>query len=253
MALEKRFSRAMRGGAERMRTMISAEKLTELQKKIHYTFRNDHLLVQALTHSSFSNEGKKHGKNNERLEFLGDSVLSVIVARHLFLTYKDLPEGELTKLRASLVCEKALDGFAAQFGLGEYLLLGRGEELTGGRQRPSILADAFEALLAAIYLDGGYEAAQRFVLGFIPKELDVRHAGQMSDYKTALQEIIQQNREERIEYVLVGEEGPDHAKVFTSEVLLNSNVIGKGSGSSKKQAEQNAAKEALALMGYKDV
>ena len=136
----------------------------ELEEKIGYTFRNPQLLEQALTHSSYANEGKKHGHNNERLEFLGDSVLSVIVARHLFLTYKDLPEGELTKLRASLVCEKALDVFAGQIGLGKYLRLGKGEELTGGRERPSILADAFEALLAAIYIDGGYEAAQTFVL-----------------------------------------------------------------------------------------
>ena len=183
---------------------------------------------------------------------MGDSVLSVIVARHLFLTYKDLPEGELTKLRASLVCEKALDVFAGQIGLGKYLRLGKGEELTGGRERPSILADAFEALLAAIYIDGGYEAAQTFVLGFIPRNLDVRRKNKLSDYKTALQEIIQQNREERIEYVLVDEHGPDHAKVFTAEVLLNTNVIGRGTGSSKKQAEQNAAHEALKLMGYHD-
>ena len=224
----------------------------ELDEKIGYTFRNPQLLEQALTHSSFANEGKKHGHNNERLEFLGDSVLSVIVARHLFLTYKDLPEGELTKLRASLVCEKALDVFAGQIGLGKYLRLGKGEEMTGGRERPSILADAFEALLAAIYIDGGYEAAQTFVLGFIPRNLDVRRKNKLSDYKTALQEIIQQNREERVEYVLVDEHGPDHAKVFTAEVLLNTNVIGRGTGSSKKQAEQNAAHEALLLMGYHD-
>ncbi len=224
----------------------------ELEEKIGYTFRNPQLLEQALTHSSFANEGKKHGHNNERLEFLGDSVLSVIVARHLFLTYKDLPEGELTKLRASLVCEKALDVFAGQIGLGKYLRLGKGEEMTGGRERPSILADAFEALLAAIYIDGGYEAAQTFVLGFIPRNLDVRRKNKLSDYKTALQEIIQQNREERVEYVLVDEHGPDHAKVFTAEVLLNTNVIGRGTGSSKKQAEQNAAHEALLLMGYHD-
>ena len=224
----------------------------ELEEKIGYTFRNPQLLEQALTHSSFANEGKKHGHNNERLEFLGDSVLSVIVARHLFLTYKDLPEGELTKLRASLVCEKALDVFAGQIGLGKYLRLGKGEEMTGGRERPSILADAFEALLAAIYIDGGYEAAQTFVLGFIPRNLDVRRKNKLSDYKTALQEIIQQNREERVEYVLVDEHGPDHAKVFTAEVLLNTNVIGRGTGSYTKQAEQNAAHEALLLMGYHD-
>ena len=224
--------------------------LKELQEKIGYTFRNESLLIQAMTHSSYANEGKKHRHNNERLEFLGDSVLSVIVARYLFLTYKDLPEGELTKLRAGLVCEKARDVCAGQVGLGEYLFLGKGEELTGGRHRPSILADAFEALLAAIYLDGGYEAAQSFMRRFIPKDLDVKKESKLSDYKTALQEIIQQNREERIEYVLIDEHGPDHAKVFTAQVLLNSNVIGTGEGSSKKQAEQNAAQEALALMGY---
>ena len=224
--------------------------LQELQQKIGYTFENMGLLITALTHSSYANEGKKHGKNNERLEFLGDSVLSIIVAKHLFLNYPSMPEGELTKLRASLVCERALDEFAAKIDLGKYLRLGRGEEMTGGRSRPSILADAFEALLAAIYLDGGFDEAERFVLGFIPKGLDVHKAGKLADYKTALQEIIQQNREERIEYRLVDEHGPDHAKVFTAQVLLNSNVIGTGSGSSKKQAEQNAAKEALKLMGY---
>lgn len=222
----------------------------ELEDKIGYHFKNKNLLLQALTHSSYANEGKKHGRNNERLEFLGDSVLSVIVAKHLFLKYKDIPEGELTKLRASLVCEKALDVFAQKLGLGEYLRLGKGEEMTGGRQRPSILADAFEAVIAALYLDGGYQAAQKFVLSFIPEDLDVKSANQLADYKTTLQEIIQQNREEKIEYVLADEKGPDHAKVFTAEVLLNSNVIGVGEGSSKKQAEQNAAKEALKLMGY---
>ena len=222
----------------------------ELEDKIGYQFKNKNLLWQALTHSSYANEGKKHGRNNERLEFLGDSVLSVIVAKHLFLKYKDIPEGELTKLRASLVCEKALDVFAQQLGLGEYLRLGKGEEMTGGRSRPSILADAFEAVIAALYLDGGYQAAQKFVLSFIPENLDVKSANQLADYKTTLQEIIQQNREEKIEYVLADEKGPDHAKVFTAEVLLNSNVIGVGEGSSKKQAEQNAAKEALKLMGY---
>lgn len=222
----------------------------ELEDKIGYQFKNKNLLLQALTHSSYANEGKKHGRNNERLEFLGDSVLSVIVAKHLFLKYKDIPEGELTKLRASLVCEKALDVFAQQLGLGEYLRLGKGEEMTGGRSRPSILADAFEAVIAALYLDGGYQAAQKFVLSFIPENLDVKSANQLADYKTTLQEIIQQNREEKIEYVLADEKGPDHAKVFTAEVLLNSNVIGVGEGSSKKQAEQNAAREALKLMGY---
>ena len=153
-------------------------------------------------------------------------------------------------MRASLVCEKALDVFAGELGLGDYLRLGKGEEMTGGRQRPSIIADAFEALLAAIYLDGGYEEAQRFVMRFIPGHIDIEKSSPLSDYKTALQEIVQQNKEEKVSYRLVDEHGPDHAKVFTSEVLLNSNVIGTGTASSKKQAEQNAAKEALRLMGY---
>ena len=241
-------SRGMRGGFQEKGPIM--EQLEELQQKIGYQFRNPALLQQALTHSSYANEGKKHGKNNERLEFLGDSVLSVIVAKHLFLTYKNIPEGELTKLRASLVCEKALDVFAARLSLGDYLKLGRGEEMTGGRQRPSILADAFEAVIAALYLDGGYEVAQKFVLSFIPKDLDIHQVGQLADYKTALQEIIQQNREEKVEYQMEAERGPDHAKVFTAVVLLNSNIIGRGEGSSKKQAEQNAAREALRLMGY---
>ena len=223
--------------------------MSELENRIHYTFKNKKLLHEALSHSSYANEGKRT-RSNERLEFLGDSVLSIIVAKHLFTHYTHLPEGELTKLRASLVCEKSLHEFACDFGLGEFLLLGKGEELTGGRERPSIIADAFEALLAAIYLDGGMEQARKFVLQFIPEHLNPKQAKGLNDYKTTLQEIIQQNREEKIEYVLADEKGPDHAKVFTAEVLLNSNVIGVGEGSSKKQAEQNAAREALKLMGY---
>lgn len=224
--------------------------LEEFQNRIGYHFSDPALLRRALTHSSFANEGKKKGKHNERLEFLGDSVLSVVVAEHLFTTYHQIPEGELTKLRASLVCEKALDVFAAKIELGKYLYLGHGEEMTGGRTRPSIIADAFEAVIAAIYLDGGLEAARRFVLGFIPEDLDINKPNPLSDYKTALQEVIQQNREEKVSYELTGEKGPDHAKIFTVEVRLNSNVIGAGEGSSKKQAEQNAAREALKLMGY---
>lgn len=205
---------------------------------------------EALTHSSFVNEGRKNIKNNQRLEFLGDSVLSIVVAQHLFEHYTHLPEGELTKLRASLVCEKSLHEFAKIIDLGNYLVLGKGEELTGGRERPSILADAFEAVIASIYLDGGLVAAREFVMRFIPQELDVEKVTYVSDYKTALQEIIQKNREEKIEYAIVGEFGPDHNKMFRVEVHLNSNIIGVGEGRSKKQAEQFAAKEALQLMGY---
>ncbi len=221
------------------------------EEAIGYIYQNHRLMREALTHSSHVNEGKHgQGLNNQRLEFLGDSVLSIVVAQHLFEHYTHLPEGELTKLRAYLVCEKSLYGFAKQIQLGKFLYLGKGEENTGGRERPSILADAFEAVIASIYLDGGLAAAKAFVLRFIPTELDVDKVTYVSDYKTALQEIIQKNREEKVDYVIVGEQGPDHNKTFTVQVCLNSNVIGVGVGRSKKQAEQVAAKEALALMGY---
>lgn len=222
----------------------------KFEDKIGYQYNNKQLLTEALTHSSYSNEGKKNGKDNERLEFLGDSILSLVVAENLFTNYKHLPEGELTKLRASLVCEKSLFEFAQQIDLGEYLHVGKGEEHTGGRERPSILADAFEAVIASIYLDGGYDNAKKFVLGFVPDNLDTKKTNVLSDFKTALQEIIQKNREEKIEYVLIEETGPDHNKSFMVEVHLNSNIIGVGKGKSKKQAEQFAAKEALQLMGY---
>lgn len=225
--------------------------MKNFEKTIGYTFHNQKLLEQALTHSSFTNEtGRHHHKNNERLEFLGDSVVSLIIANHLFVNFPDMPEGELTKLRASLVCDRSLAEFAGRIDLGNQLVMGKGEEHSGGRQRRSNLEDAFEALVGAIYLDGGLEAARSFVLGFIPKTLDLNSISRVTDYKTALQEIIQKNPEEKLSYVLVSESGPDHDKMFEAEVHLNSNVIGTGSGKSKKQAEQNAAKQALELMGY---
>ena len=220
-----------------------------LQNKLGYKFNNVKLLENALNHSSYANEVRGGVTSNERLEFLGDSVLSVIVASYLFENFKTTPEGELTKLRASLVCEKALCSFSREIGLGEFLHLGKGEEKGGGRERDSILADAFEAVLAAIYLDGGMEEARRFVLRFILSEFQHRNDEVFKDYKTALQEIIQRNPEESVTYHLIGESGPDHDKIFEVEVLLNSNTIGKGKGKSKKQAEQMAAKEALTLMG----
>lgn len=223
--------------------------MVDLEKKIGYNFNNKSLLKEALSHSSYTNEGKK-GSNNERLEFLGDSILSLIVSEKLFVDYKKLPEGELSKIRAGLVCEKSLFGFAKQLDLGNYMFLGKGEEMTGGRNRPSILADMFEALIASIYLDGGIERAKEFVLKFIPETIDINSFNPLSDYKTTLQEIIQQNKEEKIEYILVSETGPDHDKFFEVQVLLNSNVIGNGKGKSKKQAEQDAAREAMELMGY---
>lgn len=224
--------------------------MEQFEEVIGYHYQNRTLMNEALTHSSYANEGHKGLRNNERLEFLGDSILSLVVAEHLFTHYKHKPEGELTKIRAALVCEQSLYRFALKIGLGEYIHVGKGEEHTGGRHRPSILSDAFEAVIASIYLDGGLEEARKFVLGFIPEQLDLKKITALNDYKTALQEIIQKNREEKIEYVLVKEAGPDHNKSFTVEVHLNSNVIGAGKGRSKKQAEQLAAKEALELMGY---
>ena len=203
----------------------------ELEKNLQYHFKDTNYLINALTHSSYANEHKKSLGSNERLEFLGDSILGIVVADYLFKNYPELPEGDLTRNRAALVCEKACCGFSKQLGVGKYLFLSHGEQNSGGRSRSSILADAFEAIIAAIYLDGVMVEAFR-------------------DYKTKLQEIIQQNPEEALEYVLTGESGPDHDKHFTVEVHLNSNVIGKGGGRSKKEAEQQAAREALELMGY---
>lgn len=230
--------------------MNENETIKEFQEKIGYKFKNEKLIIEALSHSSYANECKKQRKNNERLEFLGDSVLSVIVSNYIFEHFKHLPEGELTKLRASLVCEQALFDFSKKINLGKYIFLGKGEEITGGRERPSIVSDAFEAVIAAIYLDGGLKVASKYVLSFIPEDVKPHSVVSFVDYKTALQEIIQKNPEEKVEYVLTDESGPDHDKKFTVNVMLNSNVIGTGIGKSKKSAEQNAAKEALSLMGY---
>lgn len=226
--------------------------LTELEEKIHYQFKDKKILTEALSHSSYANENKRNRRSNERLEFLGDSVLSIVVSQYLFEHFSHLPEGELTKIRASLVCEKSLHIFAKQIDLGKYLLLGKGEENTGGRERPSILADAFEALIAAIFLDGGLETARTHILRFIPEDVEAQRHAAFNDYKTILQEVIQQNPEEKVEYVIVDQTGPDHNKAFTVNVCLNSNIIGVGTGKSKKEAEQMAAREALNLMGYNE-
>lgn len=224
------------------------KSIQQLQETIHYQFRNPGISGGGADHSSYANEVKHQIKYNERQEFLGDAVLSIIVSDYLFNNYT-VPEGELTKLRAAIVCEKSLDVMANKIGLGQYLRLGHGEELTGGRTRPSIIADAFEALIAAIYLDSGIESARKFVLPFVTEMLEHEDSLSFKDYKTILQEIIQQNPEEKLVYKLVGEKGPDHDKRFLVDVMLNSNVIGRGEGRSKKNAEQMAAKEALELMG----
>ena len=222
---------------------------TALMDKLGYRFRDPRLLEKALTHSSYANEGRHGLESNERLEFLGDSVLGFVAAKYLF-EKETGPEGELTKLRAAVVCEKALCSYSRELGLGDYLLLGKGERLTGGAERPSILADAFEAVIAAMFLDGGLEPVRGFVLRFVEKEANNQRKRHFKDYKTTLQEIVQQNPEEKLEYVLTGESGPDHSKQFVVEVHLNSNVIGTGRGRSKKEAVQQAAREALKLMGY---
>lgn len=222
----------------------------EFEKKLNYTFKDKNLLLNALTHSSYANETRERKlSSNERLEFLGDAVLGVIVADYLYFHRSNLPEGELTRLRARMVCEHSLYEFATSIELGKFLRLGRGEVNSRGRERPSILADAFEAVVASIYIDGGLEAARAFVTGFADQFFSNHVTNGVKDYKTTLQEIVQKNHGERLEYALVEERGPDHDKKFVVEVHLNSNIIGTGVGGSKKEAEQMAAKEALSLMG----
>ncbi|MBR2579515.1 MAG: ribonuclease III [Clostridia bacterium] len=224
--------------------------MDELEKTIGYKFKDRKLLKIALTHSSYANESGGRLHSYERLEFLGDSVLGLITSDYIFKNFPNLPEGELTKLRASLVCERQLFEFAKNLELHKYIKLSRGERHSGGENRPSILADVFEAICAAIYLDSGMEEVRKFVLSNIVPAIKHPKTVVMKDYKTHLQEIIQKNPEETIEYVLVGESGPDHDKRFTIEAKINNNVVGRGTGKSKKQAEQQAAKQTLELMGY---
>ena len=227
---------------------------SELEEKIGYTFRDKSYLVTALTHSSYANES--HQKNgvccNERLEFLGDSVLSFIVSSYIYGVFPALDEGRLTRIRASVVCENALCEFAREIGIGDYMQMGHGEIVTHGRERKSVIADAFEALLAAIYLDGGIECARTFLMPKILPALEKANRNGDDDYKSRLQKIVQQTPEELLEYVPVSEEGPPHNRVFTFRVLLNSNLLGEGTGRSKREAEQNAAREALVLLGEID-
>ncbi len=225
--------------------------IQDLQNKMKYTFRNEKLLIHALSHSSYSNEHRHEVPgSNERLEFLGDSVLGLITAEYLFTHYRHLPEGNLTKIRALLVCENSLFEFAKELDLGCYLLLGHGEERANSRQRPSIVSDAFEAVLAAVFLDGGLESAKKYVLPFlINGAAKINDHAHDFDYKTTLQEIAQQNPGELIHYELISATGPDHAKVFEVHCFLNSNLLGKGTGKSKKEAEQIAARQALELLG----
>ena len=221
--------------------------MQELERKLNYAFRNPALLQEALNHSSYANEHRAaHLHSNERLEFLGDSVLGFVTAEFLFQRHPEAPEGDLTRIRAALVCEQSLYEVAQRLGLGQYLKLGRGEEAGGGRERTSILADAVEAVFAAVYLDGGIDAARELIHRCL---LDVQRESVVEerrrDYKTALQELVQRQADQVLTYRMAGEQGPDHAKTFRAEVLLNGAVIGAGDGHSKKEAEQAAAKAAL--------
>lgn len=219
--------------------------LTKLEQRLGYTFRNKALLENALTHSSYANENReRHLPDNERLEFLGDSILGFVVAEYLYRNFPDKPEGELTRIRADLVCERNLAEAAATIELGSYLLLGHGEEQGGGRKRDSIVSDAMESVIAASFMDGGFAAAKeiidRLILSNIPKGRPRNF-----DYKTAFQELVQRKKDQQIHYELTGESGPDHDKHFEVEVLLNGKAVGHGVGSSKKRAEQAAAEAAI--------
>ena len=221
--------------------------MTTLEEKLGYEFRDPALLENALTHSSCANESRGRRQSNERLEFLGDSILGMVVADHLYRNHPDLPEGELTRTRAALVCEDSLVEVAEALELGAYLKLGKGEEAGGGRKRPSIQADAVEAVLAAVYLDGGIGSARKIVQQYILCR-EVEGLTSPRDYKTALQELVQRESGQVLKYRLTGEEGPDHDKRFFVEVDLNGEVAGRGKGHSKKEAEQMAAKAAIAKL-----
>ena len=225
--------------------------MKELEKKLNYTFRDPALLSEALSHSSYANEHRAaHLNSNERLEFLGDSVLGFVTAEFLFVQHPDLPEGDLTRIRAALVCEQSLYEVARKLELGKYLKLGRGEEAGGGRERTSILADATEAVFAAVYLDGGIGAAAQLIHRvLLDAEKEEAVEERRKDYKTALQELIQRTPGRTITYQLVEETGPDHCRVFVMEVSVDGQVSGRGEGRSKKEAEQAAAKAALKLLG----
>ena len=231
------------------------QDIAVLERAIGYSFRNRDIVREALTHSSYANElraKKRVAICNERLEFLGDAVLSSIVSEYLYLKYTDLPEGELTQRRKAVVQSSALAAYARKIDLGRYLYLGNGEEKGGGRERQSTLENAFEALVAAIYIDSGAEGKEnvkKFVLPFIVNVLNENYNSITTDPKTELQQLIQQTEGDYLEYVTVGESGPDHNKVFRVEARMNNNIIGKGEGRSKREAEQNAAMEALKLFG----
>ena len=223
-------------------------QIKELQKKIGYRFKNKSLLVKSMTHSSYANEKQKiTNGNNERLEFLGDSLLGMSVAILIYGLKPELSEGKMTKLRAELVCERSLADIARELDLGVYLLLGRGEKSAGGQSRPSILSDAFEAMLGAIYLDGGFKPVEKLIVKYFTPLLN-NPVKSYKDYKTKLQEVVQEKPGQKLVYEITGEQGPDHEKQFTVDVKINGKIIGTGTGKNKKSAEQAAAKAALAII-----
>jgi len=223
---------------------MNRKNLKELQNNIGYQFKQEALLRQALTHSSYAHEKNlKELRDNERLEFLGDAVLEVVSSEFLYLNHPEMNEGQMTKLRASLVCEQSLAACARQLELGNFLLLGNGEDLTGGRERDSILSDAWEAVIGAMYLDGGFTSAKEFILKYVLQ--DIEHKKLFYDSKTMLQELIQNKYKKTLHYVLLAEEGPDHNKVFTVQAYMDNKPLMTGSGRTKKAAEQNAAYQSL--------
>ena len=233
---------------KKVRGSVAKDVLDEVQGKIAYTYKNISLLKEALAHSSYANEHRADNvRDNERLEFLGDAILDLIISEYLFKKYPEMPEGDLSKLRASIVCEASLAQVAKEINLGEYILLGKGEERTGGRDRASILADAFEALTGSLFVDGGFEIAKKFLTDTLVKKVEKIKSLEdiYTDYKTLLQECVQRCSNNPISYKVVAEVGPDHDKHFQVEVCHEDSCLGRGTGKSKKEAEQDAAKSAL--------
>ena len=230
---------------------MNQKKLKELQSNIGYEFKQEKLLRQALTHSSYAHEKNlKDRMDNERLEYLGDAVLELVSSEFLFQTHPEMNEGQMTKLRASLVCEQSLSACARQLNLGSYLLLGNGEDLTGGRERDSILSDAWEAVIGAMYLDGGFTSAKEFILKYVLT--DIEHKKLFYDSKTMLQELIQNKYKKSLHYTLLSEEGPDHNKTFTVQAYMDEMPLMTGKGRTKKAAEQNAAYQSLLRLEHGD-
>ncbi len=226
--------------------VLDDKNIKTFEKEIGYTFKNKSLLITSITHSSFANEGIGNMNDNERLEFLGDSVLNLCIGDYIFNNEIDMPEGEMTKIRAAVVCEQSLKECAQKLNLGKYLRLGKGEEANRGRNRPSILADAMEALIGAVYLDSDFQTVQKFIYKNMKSIISGALTGTVfNDYKTELQECLQKQGKIKIKYVVEDQSGPDHDKTYSVSVYVNNRKYGSGSGSTKKEGEQNAAKDAL--------